>query len=680
MDFNDDLDFEPVNENNESIIDSKDSFSDQKEDIFKKAKTKAEKENIFDKTKNEEDIFAVANTKEESTKEENIFNNVKEKNSEEEKEIAPKEEKIEKTKHEENGFNVDIKSKEIKSDKKVINENKEETAELDFVSTNFSDEFNKLKLKDDILNMNNEILKAPKHYTFFQKYGVVFPIFAFCTTLFLGLYLFVSNVRASQTNLIKIEEKNKIGYIDDKGKKVVNAKYMSGTNFYKGYAVVKNENNLSGIINNHGDMKAYFGNYFYIERYFNNYIVSKFTSEGLKLGLLDSNLNEVTKFKYDNITYAKYRTFLFSRDNVVGILDESGKEIYTFAVDETDNKDIEIEVSNVPTKNRKKKYAKLKVNASSTIINLSTGKVVYNYTLDNINVHDNNVFSIESKSGNNTFFVIDDDKVKYKTDKYKLVRVDDYKSNILICLKNDMKYDYINLNTKKIMNENENIKYYYSDGLLLENKNDFEKNKNMYYIKNASRTLGEFSNINIVEPKIVNGFIKAYTKNMKLNYIASDGKFLSEEEYDNVSNFNKFGYAIVSKNELYGVIDKTGKEVVPIKYEKITTVNDDFFRKMKNKYGKEIFIFQSGNKQGIISVQDGIIINASYDSFEFITMNYPILIGNNSDEKNIINIENSKEFKVDIEKDIEVHDNYIYIDNKYYNYDGNIIYKINQEG
>ena len=128
-------------------------------------------------------------------------------------------------------------------------------------------------------------------------------------------------------------------------------------------------------------------------------------------------------------------------------------------VDEVDDKDIDIEISNVdedvPLSDR---YAKVKVNNSSTIINLETGKEVYSYTLKDINVLKNNVFYIISDSvdENSTYIVVKDGEVKYKTDKFKRLRIDDIKSDIIIGVNNDTSISYINMLTQKVINDNEN--------------------------------------------------------------------------------------------------------------------------------------------------------------------------------------------------------------------------------
>ena len=58
-----------------------------------------------------------------------------------------------------------------------------------------------------------------------------------------------------------------------------------------------------------------------------------------------------------------------------------------------------------------------------------------------------------------------------------------------------------------------------------------------------------------------------------------ENEFVIDPEYDYAMNFNEDGYAIVEKNDLKGVIDTTGKVVIPLKYETVyhDITNDGFF-------------------------------------------------------------------------------------------------------
>lgn len=539
----------------------------------------------------------------------------------------------------------------------------------------FSLEYNKINQKEKILKMNPEIKRDVKKTSWFSKYAILFPILAFVSTLFLGIYIFTNSIKADSSNLIRIEENKKVGYIDKDGNKIINAKYISGTEFYNGYAVVKNQNDLFAIINNKDHYVVPFGIYYYIERFNNMYVVSRFTQNGLKLALLDANLDELTKFKYDNITYAKNNTFIFVRNNTMGILNSDGKEVYKYESNDIDDKNISLELSKVYSDNEKSKYAKVKVNDSSTIINIETGKEIYKYTLENIEVLDNNIFYVKSydDSYNNKYFIIKNDKIIYQTSEYKRIRIDDYDSNIVVCIKNDITYDYINLKNNKKINIDDNNDYIYSDGILIKKFYDFNNDVYIYKLSDGKKEY-EIKNIVPVNDEFHNDYMKVYVNENKYNYINKKGELLNDEVYDYATNFNSNGYAIVGKDNNYGVIDKYGKEVIKLKYEKIEFIDNDLFKNMKQKYNKELFIYYLGAKKGIIS-KDGEEIKAIYNDFECVTSKYPFIKGTLDEEERLININNNKEYNFELNSDdIVINNSYFIFNSKYYNYDGKIIF------
>ena len=156
------------------------------------------------------------------------------------------------------------------------------------------------KATEPTLDANNILILDPKIKDIapknsrisFKKPTIIIPVIAFIFVSILGMYLFVSNSKADTTDLIRIEENNKYGYIDTEGTIITRAKYVSGTDYYKGHAIVKNENNLYGVLNSKGVLEIPFGNYDYIGLFGNRYIASKRTKNGLKQALLDSSLDE----------------------------------------------------------------------------------------------------------------------------------------------------------------------------------------------------------------------------------------------------------------------------------------------------------------------------------------------------------------------------------------------------
>lgn len=508
------------------------------------------------------------------------------------------------------------------------------------------------------------------------KSSRIIPVIAFLFVSVLGIYIFINNVNANEINLIKIEENSKVGYIDDEGQVIVKPKYLYGSDYYKGYAVVKNYNSLYGILDGTGKNEIAFGNIFSANLYGNRYIVSKFTNEGLKMGLLDSNLKEITRFKYDNLSYSKSGVFMYTEGEKMGILNRDGKEIYTYKVDEVDDRNISIEVSNLSESSHSDLYAKIKINKSSTIINTKTGKEVYKYTLDDIYVLDNNVFYIKNNSGNNKYFVIKNDKVIYETSEYRRIRIEDLDSDIAIAIKEDLTLDYIDLLSKQKINSNGNTKYTYSDGIILEEVFNFSLNKNEFIIKKPSKTLGTISDINPTDDIFINGYMKIKTSNEKYNYVNKKGNIISKKEYETALDFNENGYAVVSNNGEYGVIDGNGKEIIKTKYDEIVMIDSNLFNKIKNRNNEELFIFKSNGKYGIINSDEKIVVKPIYDSFKGITTKYPIIKAKYNNEEVIINLSNFKELTIPVNGNVEIYDNYIISNDEYYNYNGDLIYSI----
>lgn len=575
--------------------------------------------------------------------------------------------------------NIDI----FTNNEKNTSESNDNLKKEDLFSLNLDDNNENISAKDlfkpDVREepKKKKAYKNTKEYNeFVKKTSRVLPVVAFLFVSLIGVYIFINKANADSVNLIKIEENSKTGYIDNSGEVIVKPKYLYGTDFYKGYAIVKNYNSLYGIIDGKGKNKIAFGNIFSATLYGNRYAVSKFTNEGLKMGLMTSNLEELTRFKYDNITYSKSGVFIFTRDETMGIMNNDGKEIYTYKVDEIDDRNISVEVSNLTDDSTSDVYAKVKINSSSTIISTKTGNEVYKYTLDEINVLDNNVFYIKNKTGNNKYFVIKNDKIVFETTDYKRIRIESLDSNIAICIKDNAQIDYVNLLDKSVINADDGKDYTYSDGVVLIKKYDFNLKKEVYTIYTPNKELGTFSDIKTVDNKFQNDFMKIKTQNDKYGFINKNGNVVTKKEYEEVSDYNKNGFAIVSNDNLYGVINEKGKEVVQLKYDEIIFLNDTLFKNIKKLTRKELFIFKEKDKYGIIDSDGKELIKPIYDSFDIITTKYPIIKGKYNGENVIINLETFKDLSIKSPKKIQVYENYIINNNSYYNYNGEVIYTV----
>ena len=99
---------------------------------------------------------------------------------------------------------------------------------------------------------------------------------------------------------------------------------------------------------------------------------------------------------------------------------------------------------------------------------------------------------------------------------------------------------------------------------------------------------GSFSSYSLADGKVAknaevdfseNGMITTISENGLLGFKRTDGKTVIKEQYqvEGTSNFTKYGLAVVSLNNLKGVIDKTGKEIIPCKYKSIYIFSDKVF-------------------------------------------------------------------------------------------------------
>ena len=688
FDFDDDLPFSPAYENdvdnkekennkNESKVDSTDI-----ENFFSGVKEETKK----DEVKEEQSNLNIENNIVDDYQNSNLFID----NSLSESDInmqglsfdgkAVKESKTDLENDSVDSYkNIDI----FTNNEKNTSESNDNLKKEDLFSLNLDDNNENISAKDlfkpDVREepKKKKAYKNTKEYNeFVKKTSRVLPVVAFLFVSLIGVYIFINKANADSVNLIKIEENSKTGYIDNSGEVIVKPKYLYGTDFYKGYAIVKNYNSLYGIIDGKGKNKIAFGNIFSATLYGNRYAVSKFTNEGLKMGLMTSNLEELTRFKYDNITYSKSGVFIFTRDETMGIMNNDGKEIYTYKVDEIDDRNISVEVSNLTDDSTSDVYAKVKINSSSTIISTKTGNEVYKYTLDEINVLDNNVFYIKNKTGNNKYFVIKNDKIVFETTDYKRIRIESLDSNIAICIKDNAQIDYVNLLDKSVINADDGKDYTYSDGVVLIKKYDFNLKKEVYTIYTPNKELGTFSDIKTVDNKFQNDFMKIKTQNDKYGFINKNGNVVTKKEYEEVSDYNKNGFAIVSNDNLYGVINEKGKEVVQLKYDEIIFLNDTLFKNIKKLTRKELFIFKEKDKYGIIDSDGKELIKPIYDSFDIITTKYPIIKGKYNGENVIINLETFKDLSIKSPKKIQVYENYIINNNSYYNYNGEVIYTV----
>lgn len=484
-------------------------------------------------------------------------------------------------------------------------------------------------------------------------------------------------VYASNNNPIRIILNEKYGYIDNSGNKLVNPKYLYGEEFIDGFAIVKNGSNLPLIIDKGGKVVEESGKYFSIYRADKNIIASKATKDGLKYGVLSSYLKKFIPFKYDTLYYVD-GVYTYSKENEVGIINKEGKEIYKFELTDKDDKIINIDISKINDK-KFNQYGVVKVNSSSVIINVETGKVVFGATLENVVVDNNNVFYIEDKNKKRYLYVYNDEIV-LESDTYSSITVDSIGSGIIKAINNKFKTEYISVKTKEQLDKTiSSNSVCFGDNIFVYKTRDYKKNKNVYNLVKNGEVYNTLYDIYGINKCYSNGLMIVKYEDGKYGIVDEEGKFINKEHYDSVEKFDKFGDAIVTQNGNYGVINKNGKEVLKTKYDyivmapyntKVITSNNSFnvFYAAKNKNEYELY-----NKNG------KKVDKETYNDVLF-DEKYPIVKLATSYDDKILLIENNKKVTIPtFTYEYQAFENYIIIDKEYYNYNGKMIYMDNSK-
>lgn len=258
------------------------------------------------------------------------------------------------------------------------------------------------------------------------------------------------------SNLIKIKENEKYGYINSNGKVVINPKYDEATDFYGNYAVVEEkvnedgkETNVYEIIDTKGNVKIttnYSSDIEYISKY-NVWIIND--------QLYNSSLKKISSDNVE-VDYEDdgYLSWVNNTNNTAGIMNTSGKVTYTYKFTGSEHY-LGVDPSEVDD-NLKDKYCRITIdNDKYAIVNCETGKVIYDYTDKYISNEDSNIFEISEHDTYKTLFVlyIQNDKIVYQSENGNIELKDYYIKNGYITIYDKKEYEdkgYIDIKVGKI--------------------------------------------------------------------------------------------------------------------------------------------------------------------------------------------------------------------------------------
>ena len=396
----------------------------------------------------------------------------------------------------------------------------------------------------------------------------------------------------NENQLVAIKQDGKYGYIDTDGNMVIEPKYIKATDFHGDYGMVyttnKDENGEEDDV------------YAIIDRKGNIKITVDYSSDikyyDVGVWLIDGTLYDLNLKQLSNPRYTVYDIFsIFDHDNTyfrwediektsAGIMDQNGKILYKYLY-----KKGEFSLTVTPVKNdgNLNNYCVISIdNKSEAIVNCDNGKVIYDFTSNDIISKDNNIFEIDNSDGEFVELIfINNDKIAYKTES-----------------------DLISLN-------------YYDGYLTIQ---DTDSNEIKYY---------DTENDNIVEKQESKLFKTNFEKETGITKKKCDDKYgllennkeILKCEYSNINffNINTFNY-LKSKGMEYVITYKDGKSsLVNLKNNKV----EKEFAGSYVVYGDSTFVYST------------VIYNENYSSkYEIYNMLSKQSI--NVDASNIILFEN----------------------------------------
>ena len=213
---------------------------------------------------------------------------------------------------------------------------------------------------------------------------------------------------------IKMEKNDKYGFIDTKGKVIIEPTFAKAEDFIGKFAYVRASGNDEKymLIDKKGKVRLTSDYGFDYNAKYNYWVVD--------YKMYDGNLKQITSdnIKVDYSQYnAGYLGWKNSTEKTAGILNPKGKVTYKYKL----NSDIDSLIMDLSDSDdeMKEKYCALslytysngKSSNKDAIVNCDTGKIIYDYSSENVYVRKNNIFSI----GDTKKIYIQNDKIIFET-------------------------------------------------------------------------------------------------------------------------------------------------------------------------------------------------------------------------------------------------------------------------
>lgn len=359
----------------------------------------------------------------------------------------------------------------------------------------------------------------------------------------------------------------------------------------------------------------------------NMYVNIKKYSEGViavkssngKYGYVDKTGKVVIPFKYDDAEEFHNGTAVVYIKDGYTLIDKSGKillgKIYAGLMVSSSEL---IEIYDKETK----KYGYIN----------NRGEIVIPLIYDNATYFENGVAFVKI---NEKYRIIDTNgKSRYeKTYDYATAFIE----GIALVINND-KYGFVDETGKEIITciYDKAVDFYNGKTIVIQDNKE-------YIIDKSGNILSEIKTKYTIEE--YNGkFILIRNKTGKLGLLDLENKIVSLPIYDSIGCFEN-NYAVVgNENDEYGLIDKTGKEIIPLKYlELINFGEDGFIYAEENEFGEK--------KYGFMDKKLKKITKAKYDYASGYNDGYAVIIDNLTNGKCGLIDKTGKEYYIGKVKD-----------------------------
>ena len=448
-----------------------------------------------------------------------------------------------------------------------------------------------------------------------------------------------------EKSVLTYKENGKYGLINLEGKQITKPVYdeISSINYKEGTFLVK-QNELEGIINMKGkviikcEYESVTSDNYYSENGYNKqagFIVSKKTEDGYRYGYVNyrgtiilnpiyTQLERVTEIANEKGVY-----FIAFKNGQAGLL-KNNKEILNYEYE-----DIQYNVlGSIFVTKRNGKYGAVNQEGTTVLYpeydNVYTGGMYLNALKDkDIFIFDLNGNKIETnevsktKTENANYYITID-----KNNKYKVV---DSKDNIIIdkdytyieylpgdyfIVERDSKSGIIDSNGKSVielkydsisrinetdilqMETNKNIALYnlnmkeivsMDNAIVKEVKN--EKSYILLYSDTDFKYLDKNGNILTSQNLFENNSLFAKNINGKWGFVDKDGNLKVQNDYELVTDFNKYGFAGIKKDGKWGSINQNGEVVQEPTYDLKRNIPEfvgKYYRVNATKFSDEI--------------------------------------------------------------------------------------------